>query len=60
MNMKKNSPHSFTDASVPRKKGSVGPVQERRESTTIYDIPCVAAPSVGREFRVSRWSVIIA
>jgi len=38
MNMKKDSPHSFTDASVPRKKGSAGPVQERRESATIFEI----------------------
>jgi len=30
--MKNYSPHSFTDASVPKKKGSAGPVQERRES----------------------------
>lgn len=35
--MKKDSPHSFTDASVPRKKGSVGPVQERRESATLHE-----------------------
>ena len=50
MNMKKDSPHSFTDASVPRKKGSAGPVQERRESATIYGIPCVPPhPGAGLE-----------
>ena len=38
MDMKKDSPHSFTDASVPKKKGSAGPVQERRESATLSDI----------------------
>ena len=35
ISMKKDSPHSFTDASVPRKKGSEGPVQERRESKNV-------------------------
>ena len=37
VNIKKDSPHSFTDASVPRKKGSAGPVQERRDSGTLYE-----------------------
>jgi hypothetical protein len=46
MNMKKDSPHSFTDASVPRKKGSAGPVQERRESKR-YKIVCKNPPVLG-------------
>ena len=36
--MKKDSPHSFTDASVPKKKGFAGPVQERRESKTLSEM----------------------
>jgi len=33
--MKKDLPHSFTNASVPKKKSSAGPVQERRESAML-------------------------
>ena len=36
--MKKDSPYSFADASVPKKKGSVGPAQEHRESKTLAAI----------------------
>lgn len=61
MNMKKDSPHSFTDASVPKKKGSAGPVQERRESATIYDRwrRFEGKANVGRCFRLLNASGVI-